>query len=634
VKKLSDNYPGTTFSGGQLYGLTPFLLLCLLWSIALPVVAADYTGKRIMYVDSYHQEYPWSIGVNEGIASVLKDSGVTLKIHRMDTKRNRSPEFIRQAAERAHQAIEEFKPDLIIVSDDNAFKHVAQAFYKDADLPVVFCGLNGDAASYGLPYSNTTGMFEIGLIESLMKQLRPYARGDRIGFLALDSISSMKIEEEFSKNGSINLEKTYLIENFEDWKAKFLALQKEVDVIVFAQKNGIEGWNNREARKFVLEHSQLPSGALDPDIMDIAVLGFLRSSPEQGRWAASAALKILDGAAPSSLPSVRNQQARVVINHALSEKLGIVFPAALFKRAEIVWPYSGRKILSISSYHYDVAWAKEIQQTIQEKLAGSGVELRTFIMGAKRDGSELNLRNKALQVKQLIEDFQPDVVITVDDAAAKYVISEHYRESKLPFVFSGVNWDASAYGLPTDNVTGMIEVESVVALYKQLKRYARGSKIGMLSENSFTQQKNIDFHGRLFGIKYDRVELVENFDDWKKAFLALQNDVDMLVIGSPHAISGWNLDEAIRFVHEHTKIPTGSLTYHTVNLTVIGYVRLPEEQGEWVSQSALKILDGVSPGDIPLAQNQKARLVLNRRLLEKLGIVVDRSLYRMADIIE
>jgi ABC-type uncharacterized transport system substrate-binding protein len=611
-----------------------FFLLALFLIPALVAAEADHTDKRVMYVGSYYPGTPWTDGIARGIEEVLADSGVTLEIHWMDTKRNRSAEFIRRAAEQAQAKIDAFAPDVVIVSDDNAVKHLLKPFYKDAALPFVFCGVNWDASVYGLPYRNTTGMVEVELIQNLIGQLRPHTRGDRLGYLTMDTVSARKNIEWHRKSEGIDYHKIYQVEDFEAWKEKYLALQGEVDMLILDTFDGISGWDMQEAIAFTREHTRIPSGALSPGRMEITLLGYLRSPEEQGRWAAQAALKILGGADPSSIPVVFNQEARVVINHALSEKLGITFSPALFKRAEIIWPYQGRKMLYISSYYTEVSWSRDILKAITKTLERTGVELRIFFMGAKRNPAEEYLRKKALEAKQLIESFQPEVVITSDDAAAKYIVAEYYKSSELPFVFNGVNWDSTPYGLPTDNVTGMVEVEMIQPLYKQLKHYARGSRLGWLSEKLPTMEKNLAYHKKIFGIEYDKVYMVESFEEWKKAFLALQNEVDMLVLEAPHGVRGWNNEEAIAFTLENTRIITGSLTLNMMNHAVMGYVRLPEEHGEWVVRTALRILDGIPPSEIPLVQNKKARLMLNRRLLERTGLVVDRALYRRAEVIE
>ena len=49
---------------------------------------ADYAGKKVIFIDSYHQGYAWSDGIESGIHEVLDKTGVDLKIVRLDIKYN------------------------------------------------------------------------------------------------------------------------------------------------------------------------------------------------------------------------------------------------------------------------------------------------------------------------------------------------------------------------------------------------------------------------------------------------------------------------------------------------------------------------------------------------------------------
>ncbi|WP_300465586.1 hypothetical protein [Desulfobacula sp.] len=94
------------------------------------------------------------------------------------------PEEVKEAAARqARQVILSWKPDLVIVSEDNAAKCLVAPYFKDADLPFVFCGLNWDASVYGFPFKNVTGMIEVQLITQIIDHLKPFASGSRIGAL-------------------------------------------------------------------------------------------------------------------------------------------------------------------------------------------------------------------------------------------------------------------------------------------------------------------------------------------------------------------------------------------------------------------------------------------------------------------
>ena len=122
--------------------------------------------NKLLYINSYHAGFKWSDDIETGLLKALNirknqdgtyddsDSEVTLKIFRMDTKLNTSEEFKTQAALAAKALIEEWHPDIIVTSDDNAAKYLVVPYLKDADTPIVFCGVNWDAGIYGFPTGN------------------------------------------------------------------------------------------------------------------------------------------------------------------------------------------------------------------------------------------------------------------------------------------------------------------------------------------------------------------------------------------------------------------------------------------------------------------------------------------------
>lgn len=224
-------------------------------------------GKKVLIVNSYHKGYAWSDDVEAGVSRVFnKHPDIEFKFHRMDTKRNASEAFKETAAIKAKDLIESWKPDVVIASDDNASKYLVVPYYKDADLPFVFCGINWDAAPYGYPFKNVTGMVEVALIDELVKTLKTYAKGNRVGFLAPDFTSTRK-DLDFYKNFSgIKFSKEIFVKNFSDWKAAYLNLQKSVDILIVPQWQWIKDWDEDEAVNIILKYTEIPSGELS-DVM-------------------------------------------------------------------------------------------------------------------------------------------------------------------------------------------------------------------------------------------------------------------------------------------------------------------------------------------------------------------------------
>jgi ABC-type uncharacterized transport system substrate-binding protein len=295
-----------------------------------------YEGKKVLYVDSYHAGYEWSDGVTRGIENILNGTGVELKILRMDTKRNDTEEFGKKAGLIAKSAIDDFKPDVVIISDDPAFKYLLMPYYRDAALPFVFCGINWDASVYGAPYNNTAGMIEVDLAPKLITFLKEYSRGERIGFIAGNTSTDKKNAQYYEKLYNITFTKTYHVNTFEEWKQSFLSLQEEVDVLILVNNAGITNWNDREAELFVLENTKIPAGAVQVWLSNDSLISLTKIPEEQGEWSASTALLILNGTHPLDIPIVKNKKGLLYVNLKIANKLGVIIRPELLKNAQII----------------------------------------------------------------------------------------------------------------------------------------------------------------------------------------------------------------------------------------------------------------------------------------------------------
>ncbi|EIJ41583.1 ABC-type uncharacterized transport system, periplasmic component [Beggiatoa alba B18LD] len=301
--------------------------------------------------------------------------------------------------------------------------------------------------------------------------------------------------------------------------------------------------------------------------------------------------------------------------------------------AESPSPYAGKKILHVASYHEGFEWTDGINRGIETGLKDKGIEYKVFYMDTKRNPTEAWKQAATEKAKAFLEEFKPDVVITSDDDAAKYLIVPNYKDVDLPIVFCGINWDASPYGFPDKNITGMLEVELIPAIIGHLKQHAKGERIGTLTIEGLTERKIVQKYMDILNIPITQSYFAKTFDEWKDSFLKLQSEVDMLIVLNYVGIADWDTQAAIKFVEENTRIPAGASFPWLVPLTLLGITNIPEEQGLWSAQTALKILDGTKPADIPIAQNKDGKLFINMRVADKLGVQFNRSLLKMAEII-
>ncbi|WP_353571248.1 ABC transporter substrate binding protein [Candidatus Albibeggiatoa sp. nov. BB20] len=298
--------------------------------------ATDLSDKKLLYVDSYHADYVWSEGIEQGMRQVLESTGIEIKVIRMDTKRNREEAFKLQAGLDVKALIDSYQPDVVIASDDSASKYVIQPYYKDADIPFVFCGVNWDASVYGFPYKNVTGMVEISLLQPLLKQLSRYAKGTRLGILSMDAYSEKRAISIYKEQFQIQFDKEVYVNSFAEWKAAYIKLQDQVDQLLLVTPQNMQGWDTYLAAEFVLEHTQIPTGTTQKSMMPFTTIGLVKIPQEQGEWAAQAALKILAGQAPNDIPIEKNKRGKLLINLKISNSIGLIFHNAILKNAEII----------------------------------------------------------------------------------------------------------------------------------------------------------------------------------------------------------------------------------------------------------------------------------------------------------
>jgi ABC-type uncharacterized transport system substrate-binding protein len=226
---------------------------------------------------------------------------------------------------------------------------------------------------------------------------------------------------------------------------------------------------------------------------------------------------------------------------------------------------------------------------------------------------------------------KPDVVITSDDNAAKYLIVPHLLDKEIPVVFSGINWTVDEYGFPASNVTGIVEIAPIKPMLKEGVRMAgipedHPIRIAYLGASTLSEIKNfsrVKTTAESLEMTVDRI-LAEDFDEWKEG-LELAQTYDLVVMGSSSGIAKFSEQEASAWAEKTTR--TLSLTNHEwmMPYAAIGYTKVAEEHGEWAAASAIAILNGVRAIDIPLVTNRRWDTWTNEALLLELGIDLKQS---------
>ena len=292
------------------------------------------------------------------------------------------------------------------------------------------------------------------------------------------------------------------------------------------------------------------------------------------------------------------------------------------------------KVLYINSYHEGYKSAIIQTNAVKDILLPKNIVLKFVHMNTKQIKKDSLRKLEALKIKKIIQQWKPNLVIASDDAASKYVVKEYYRDAKLPFVFIGVNWSIKSYEYPYSNVTGQIEVELASELIEELLKYTDGVKVGFISGNSTTDKKALKHYEKELGMKFHKVEFVKDFAQWKETYMSLQYSVDVLLFRSNSGIKNWDDEKAEEFIKQETKIPTGSVNTSMFQYVLISFAKDNYEFGEYASHTALLILNGASPSDIPITRNQRSKVSLNMTLGKKLNIIFPIELIDMAELVK
>jgi ABC-type uncharacterized transport system substrate-binding protein len=292
--------------------------------------AQEVSVAKCLYVSSYHKGYEWNDGIERGLEEGLQGRCELSRFY-MDTNRNTEPQFAQRKAREAKQLIEQTRPDVIIACDDPASQYLVMPHFRNAAVPIVFCGVNWTVKAYGYPYANVTGMIEMAPIKPLIKEIRGLLPSAKTGiYLAADVMTQHK---EFEENreayakGNIELSPIF-VKSLAAWQLAF-AVAQQADFVVLGTNAGIADWNAASARQTVFSGAKKLVVTNYDWMAPYAVLAMAKVAEEQGEWSAQLVQSILGGSRPDALPIVANRRWQAYVNVELAARVKIQLPPRL-----------------------------------------------------------------------------------------------------------------------------------------------------------------------------------------------------------------------------------------------------------------------------------------------------------------
>jgi ABC-type uncharacterized transport system substrate-binding protein len=318
----------------RVISVTAALVIAVLTTASMPD-AVEAAAKKCLFISSYHQGYAHADQIEAGVRSTLKGH-CDLRQFDMDTKRRSSAEDKKKSALAARAVIDSWKPDIVITADDNAVKYLIEPFYKNKNLPFVFCGLNWTAAEYGLPYSNATGMIEVAPVGVMLDRaaniVPQFKRAFYLGADALSEKKNLKRFQSAAKKKGFHLDYA-LVGSTDAWIKSYTKAQ-EYDVVIIGNRHGIKNWDHDLAVAGTIKATRRLSVTNHGWMMPYTILGMTKVSREQGEWAGKTAIRILGGQKIAKIPVVPNRQRDIWINSEILSVSGVTLPQGVMRKGK------------------------------------------------------------------------------------------------------------------------------------------------------------------------------------------------------------------------------------------------------------------------------------------------------------
>lgn len=316
-------------------------------AILLLLLTSPYTmAANVLVISSYHAENRWTEDCLNGVKDTLEPKhDVTLFY--MDTKRKPKSQYPKIAQDTL-KVVESSKPDIVMLTDDNALNFLGQKI-SDQHIPVVFYGINNNPRVYfsdeRLP-NNVYGILERHLLIPLVRHINMISPLKHKKVLLLfDNSNTSKSIIEIDLKGSNNIivDGTELhwemVNDFDEWKAQVSSSIDNYDAIILDTWFTIE---NEKTKQVIPEneiidwtgtHSPVPVFSVISRTVskDKAVGAFVLRGYDQGKEAAEMVLMLLNGEKPKKFKTIKSGQ--FYLNQTNLEKFNLAVPEHLKTRS-------------------------------------------------------------------------------------------------------------------------------------------------------------------------------------------------------------------------------------------------------------------------------------------------------------
>jgi ABC-type uncharacterized transport system substrate-binding protein len=304
-----------------------------------------------------------------------------------------------------------------------------------------------------------------------------------------------------------------------------------------------------------------------------------------------------------------------------------------------------KKVLVVHSYNQEYEWVSTISRGIKRVFEPEkDITVETFFMDTQNTQSEEKRISAGLRAREIISQWDPDLVITVDDNAQEYC-GKYYAGKKRPLiVFCGVSRPIETYGYPAENITGIQEISTLKKAVDFLdQRITHVKNISIISDASPLSEYLISItrdEMTALGKKVVSAEIAGTFNKWKSAVSACQkNSSEAIYLVFYNDVKGGDgtnptPKEVIKWTAANSRIPVFGLSPDIVdNGALFCVTGSGLEQGQEAAMIALALMKGQKILNYPVKTGKRGMVLFNKKTAERLGIEITDDLIKHIDVI-
>lgn len=302
------------------------------------------------------------------------------------------------------------------------------------------------------------------------------------------------------------------------------------------------------------------------------------------------------------------------------------------------------RILHVMSYHTPWRWTDGQLEGFKAGLGDVNAEFKVFELDTKRYSEAGQKAERGKAARALVEQWAPQVIYTTDDDAQD-LVTQHYLNTPIVLVFSGVNKAPEYFGFDkASNVTGVVEHEHFAESVQLLKRVVPNMKRLVVVLDDAPMWGPVVERMKAATLPPDvsvvAWETIRTFDEYKQriaAYPEIADAIALIGIFNFKDAAGKNVpyQEVQQWTAENSSLPDLSFWVDRVHYGTLVAVTVSErEQGLAAGRLARQILvDRKLPRDLPIRPTTKGVPVVSLARANKLGIRVHSDLLLSAQVI-